>query len=247
MQLNIYETAEELIQQLAEYFVKLTNETVLQNKRFSVALSGGNSPKKLYALLASDDFKSKIVWSQIDFFFGDERYVPQTDAASNFKMVNEVLFKPLGISEKQIFPVNTTLAPGDAASEYAETLSSYFKHNKPQFDLILLGLGDNAHTASLFPYTSVLHETKATVKEVFLEDQQVFRITLTAPLINLAHNITFLVYGKDKAPAVQTVLEGKGDIENFPAQLIKPISGNLVWFVDKEAASALENTENNRH
>ncbi len=247
MQLNIYETVEELIQLLAEYFVKLTSETALQNKRFAVALSGGNSPKKLYALLASNSYKNQIDWANIDFFFGDERYVPQTDAASNFKMINEVLFIPLNIPEKQIFPVNTALTPGDAANDYVVTLNSYFNSDTPQFDLILLGLGDNAHTASLFPYTSVLHETKPTIKAVFLEDQKVYRITLTAPFINLAHNIAFLVFGVDKAVAVKDVLQGKNDIENYPAQLIKPTAGKLVWFLDKEAASAIENAANNFH
>ena len=246
MELHVYPSAEEAINALADFFVETVNKAIDNSGECNVVLSGGNSPKKLYQLLAAS-CKDKVNWRKIWFFFGDERNVPFTDKDNNGQMAKQSLFDPLNIDESKIFYINTALQPEAAAVDYAKKIIGHFGNNPIQFDLILLGLGDNAHTASLFPYTSVLHETKATVKEVFLEDQQVFRITLTAPLINLAHNIAFLVYGKDKAPAVQTVLEGKGDIENFPAQLIKPISGNLVWFVDKEAASALENTENNRH
>ena len=237
MQLNIYETVDEVLKNIAEYFVALTRESVSENRRFSVALSGGNSPKKLYALLASDAFKNKVEWNRIDFFFGDERYVPQIDEASNFKMVNDVLFRPLNIPAKHIFPINTTLTPVDAASEYSEMINAYFKDKEQRFDLILLGLGDNAHTASLFPYTPVLQETAAAVKSVFLTDQQAYRITLTAPLINLAHHIAFLVYGQDKADAVYEIIKEQYNAQKYPAQLIKPVTGNLAWYLDKAAAS----------
>jgi len=241
MQLNIYETVDELLKNIAEHFVALARETVAENRRFSVALSGGNSPKKLYALLASDAFKNKVEWDRIDFFFGDERYVPHTDEASNFKMVNEVFFSQLNIPAAHIFPINTALTPIDAAKEYSKTITAYFKDKQQRFDLILLGLGDNAHTASLFPYTPVLQETAAAVKAVFLTDQQAYRITLTAPLINLAHHITFLVYGADKANAVHEIIEEPYDAQKFPAQLIKPLTGKLVWYLDKAAASKIKN------
>ena len=239
MQLNIFDTVDEVLKSIAEYFIALANETLAAEKRFSVVLSGGNSPKKLYALLASDAFKNQVDWDSIDFFFGDERYVPQTDAASNFRMVNEVLFKPLNIPENHIFPINTALHPAESASEYWNDITIYFKNNEPRFDLILLGVGDNSHTASLFPHTPVLNQATPDVQSVYIEDQQVYRITLNAPLINLAHNVAFLVYGKEKADAVHHVLEGERNIQEFPAQLIRPSEGNLVWFIDKESASKL--------
>lgn len=237
MQLNIYNTIEEVIAQLARHFILLATECHAKEKRFSVALSGGNSPKKLYALLASETYKNQVEWSNVDFFFGDERYVPATDAASNFRMANETLFIPLDISERQIFRMRTELAPAAAAADYDASINQYFKGNVPRFDLVLLGLGDNAHTASLFPHTDVLQEKEATVKAVFLEDQQVYRITFTAPLINLASHVIFLVYGADKAGAVHHILKGEADIENYPAQLIK--ANDITWFLDKAAAGEL--------
>ena len=251
MQLNVYEMVDEVLKNTADYFVTLANETTSKKQRFSVALSGGNSPKKLYALLASDAYKNKIDWNNIDFFFGDERYVPHTDAASNFKMVNEVLFVPLNIPAEHIFPVNTSFTPSDAASKYWEKIALYFKNSKQnvsgssgrqtpfQFDLILLGLGDNVHTASLFPHTPVLDEISPSVKSVSLPDKT-HRITFTAPLINLADNVAFLVYGNDKAEAVHNAIEGLRDIQKFPAQLIQPLNGNLAWYLDKPAASKLK-------
>ena len=144
-------------------------------------------------------------------------------------MVQETLFNPLHISQDKIFKIDTALSPNEAAAKYMEVIKDHFKGNAPQFDLIILGLGDNAHTASLFPYLSVLTETSATVKEVFLQEENRYRITMTAPLINKAHHIAFLVYGKSKAEAVRHVLKDFIDIQKYPAQLILPINGDLTF------------------
>ena len=237
MVLNIYSSVEELLIKLAEYFIAAANQSIAANGRFTVALSGGSSPEKLYELLASPSFRNQTDWSRIYFFFGDERYVPVTDNASNFKMVNSILFEPLQIGQSQIFSVDTTLSPEAAALKYATDISIHFGDDLPCFDLVLLGLGDNAHTASLFPFTNILHLESASVKAVFLDDQQVYRISFTAPLINMARRIAFLVYGDVKAAAVQNILNGERDIEKFPAQLIQPFSGDLEWFLDKAAAA----------
>ncbi|MEO6547134.1 MAG: 6-phosphogluconolactonase [Ferruginibacter sp.] len=242
MRLNIFETVDELLQKLAEYFVEAADESINDHGRFTVALSGGSSPEKLYSLLASDQFNKKVDWKNVYFFLGDERYVPLTDEQSNYKMANRVLFQPLDIEWTQIFPIDTTHAPEDAAVDYMKEINTHFNGAAPQFDLILLGLGDNSHTASLFPHTEILHELTATVRPVFLPDQQVYRISFTAPLINMAHRVVFLVYGKAKAAAVQTILEGMPDIENFPAQLIQPEDGDLEWFLDKDAAAEIKLT-----
>jgi 6-phosphogluconolactonase len=165
--------------------------------------------------------------------------VPHTDDDSNFKMANDVLLNPLNISQAHIYPMNTSLSPEDVAADYENKINNYFKGREPRFDMILLGMGDNAHAASLFPFTPVLNETSATVKPVFLKDQQIYRVTFSAPLINLAKNVAFLVYGEGKKTAVHNVLEGEKNIPLFPAQLIDPPAGNLVWFLDKTAASKL--------
>ena len=241
MKINVFNNEDEVLNGLATYFVKVAASSIATHGQFSVALSGGNSPKKLYELLASPSYKDKVEWSKVHFFFGDERYVPHTDPQSNYLMAKKALLEPLDLSYKQIFPIDTSLSPEEAAKKYTTDINYYFAGTDVRFDLILLGLGDNSHTASLFPHTPVLHDKMVGAKEVFLEDQQVYRITMTAPLINQAHHIAFLVYGEGKAVAVHHVIEDKKDIENYPAQLIKPQNGDLQWFLDNEAASQLKN------
>lgn len=239
MKLHIYDTEQEVIKSLADFFIKTVNHAIKTKDECSVVLSGGNSPKKLYQLLASDKYKKQIDWSKISFFFGDERYVPFTDADNNGLMTKQTLFEPLQIDESKIFYIGTSLSPEHDAANYSDAIFTYFGERQVKFDLILLGLGDNSHTASLFPYTDVLQEEKAIVRPVFLEDKKTYRITMTAPLINDAHNIAFLVYGKTKSEAVYHVLKGEKNIELYPAQLIQPLDGTVNWFLDKAAASLI--------
>ena len=240
MKLNIFNKDTEVLDALAKHFIKLGNEKIAANSKFSVALSGGSSPKKLYELLA-DSYTDQIDWEKVYFFFGDERNVPQTDKDSNYLMAKKALFEPLEINPLNIFAVDTTLSPADAAKKYQEEIEEFFDEVELSFDLVLLGLGDNSHTASLFPFTPVLHDRTPGVKEVFLQDQQVYRITMNAPLINEASHIAFLVYGEGKAIAVHHVLEDDEDIEEYPAQLIDPIVGEIQWFLDEAAAAQLKN------
>lgn len=237
--LNVFETPDEVLQALAEYFVIIGNEAIAKNKKFSVALSGGSSPKKLYELLATE-FHDKLDWEKVYFFFGDERNVPQDHKDSNYLMARNALFAPLMIDPANIFAVDTSLQPKEAAKKYQEDIEEFFDEDEQSFDLILLGLGDNSHTASLFPHTPVLHDRLPGVSDVWLDDQQVYRITMNAPLINEAQNIAFLVYGEGKAEAVHHILEDDEDIEEYPAQLIEPIVGNIQWFLDEAAASQVE-------
>lgn len=240
MELNIFNTEEDVLNALAAYFVRTAQDSIAAKRKFSVALSGGSSPKKLYELLASSAYSGEVDWEKVYFFFGDERNVPKTDKDSNYLMAKRALFDPLEISTLNIFPVDTSLEPAAAAQKYFEEIEQFFDEDELSFDLVLLGLGDNSHTASLFPYTPVLHDTTPGVKEVWLEDQQVYRITLNAPLINEAKQIAFLVYGEAKAIAVHHVLEDDEDIENYPAQLIDSIVGEVQWFLDDAAAANLE-------
>ncbi|WP_259068537.1 6-phosphogluconolactonase [Mucilaginibacter sp. X4EP1] len=239
MKLNIFNNDNEVLSALAEHFVKVGNDAIAAKGKFSVALSGGSSPKKLYELLAAS-YADKLNWEKVFFFFGDERNVPQTHPDSNYLMAKKALFDPLEISTLQIFPVDTTLDPKDAAERYEAEIEEFFDETELSFDLVLLGLGDNSHTASLFPFTPVLHDRTPGVKEVFLQDQQIYRITLNAPLINEAQHIAFLVYGAGKAIAVHHVLEDDEDIEEYPAQLIEPIVGEIQWFLDTAAAADLK-------
>ena len=164
--------------------------------------------------------------------------MPADDAQYNGLMAEQTLFTPLHISSDQIFKVDTSLAPAKAAEKYLADITRHFKEKPIEFDLIMLGLGDNAHTASLFPHTDVLQEKDATVKEVYLKEENIYRITMSAPLINQARNIAFLVFGDNKAEAVSEVLEGKQNVEQFPAQLIIP-KRSLYWFLDKKATELL--------
>jgi 6-phosphogluconolactonase len=240
MKLNIFNSADEVLTALANYFVKIATESIAAKNKFTVALSGGSSPKKLYELLASTSYADHVDWEKVYFFFGDERNVPQDHKDSNYLMAKKALFDPLLISPANVFPVDTTFDPAEAAARYWEMIATFFDEGELSFDLVLLGLGDNSHTASLFPHTPVLHDTTPGVKEVWLEDQQVWRITLNAPLINDGHHIAFLVYGEGKAIAVHHVLEDAEDIEEYPAQLIDSITGETVWFLDEAAAADLE-------
>jgi 6-phosphogluconolactonase len=236
MKLHVYDTEDEVIKGLAEFFIKTANHAISTKGECSVVLSGGNSPKKLYQLLTTDAYKKAVDWNKISFFFGDERYVPFDDPDSNGLMAKQTLFDPLQIDASRIFYIGTALSPEHDAANYTDAIFTYFGEQQVKFDLVLLGLGDNSHTASLFPYTDVLQEEKAIVRPVFLEDQKVYRITMTAPLINDAHNVAFLVYGKGKAEAVQHVLKGEKNMELYPAQLVQPLDGTLNWFMDTEAA-----------
>ncbi len=237
MKINIFKAPQEVIVSIALHFIKIANNAIQEHGVCNVALAGGNSPKKLYELLATNQYKNQIDWSKINFFFGDERYLPADDTQSNSLMIQKSLFDPLKIPSSQIFKIDTTLTPDAAAKKYNETIAAHVKQMPIHFDFMLLGLGDNAHTASLFPFTCVLAETKATVKAVFLKDQNSYRITMTAPMINESKHIAFLVYGKEKAEAVYHVLKDARNVEKYPAQLIHPEEGEFHWFLDEAAAS----------
>lgn len=240
MKLNVFKTADELLASLAAFFAATAAESIEKNGRFSVALSGGSSPKKLHELLVSE-YRNKIEWEKVFFFFGDERDVPLTDSQSNYLMAKNTLFDPLGINPAHVFPVQTALGADEAAKQYTGNLIEFFDGHNACFDLIILGLGDNSHTASLFPHTSVLKDESASVQALYIDEVKMNRITFTAPLINNAHHIAFLVYGEGKAEAVKHILEDAKNIPEYPAQLIVETSnGDLQWFMDEGAAGKLE-------
>ena len=240
MPLHIHPTIEATLHDLADYFVARATEAIDARGRFAVALSGGSSPKKLYELLASPAYRDQLDWTNVYFFFGDERNVPRTDPQSNYLMAQTALLAPLAIAADHVFALQTELAPAEAAAAYTREINDFFSPKPARFDLVLLGLGDNSHTASLFPRTEVLRATVAEVQAVFVPEVEMDRLTFTAPLINQARAVAFLVFGADKAAAVRRVRQGPRNFDEFPAQLIAPSTGEREWFLDAAAAADLD-------
>lgn len=227
----------------AENFISIGNQAIETNGRFTISLAGGSTPKSLYQLLASDAYKNRIDWTHIFFFFGDERNVLPTDEESNFRMATENLLKPLQIAEENIFRWQTESK--NAAENYEQTIKEFFdlpEAEFPRFDLILLGMGDDGHTASLFPFTEALTETSRIAVENRVEKLNTNRLTFTFPTINNASNIIFLVSGASKAEVLREVLEGKFRGEKLPSQNVKPTNGELFWLIDKDSARLLNNS-----
>lgn len=226
----------------AERFVLLARQAIAARGRFSIALSGGATPRPLYTLLASPGFAPRVDWTRVYVFWGDERAVPPDDPASNFRMANETLLSQVPIPVQNIHRISAEKGAPEAAQEYEKTLRDWFQpavDAVPQFDLVLLGLGENGHTASLFPHTAVLHQVERWVAGYHVAETNMDRITLTVPVINAALNILFLVAGPDKAPTVRAVLRGDYRPDDLPAQLIQPAAGHVVWLLDKSAAQDL--------
>ena len=239
-ELEIFSEIDDLVNALAERICEVSEIAIRERGQFNLVLSGGSSPQKLYQLLASDSFKNRIDWDKVYFFFGDERFVPAEGSQRNSVMVKEALFETLKIKKSNIFEVDTSGSPEESAENYWNSITKHFNGKSVEFDFILLGLGDNSHTASLFPNTSVLNETEATIKSVFVEEVDMYRITMTAPLINQSKNIAFLVFGEEKAEAVFHILEDQsGSVNEFPARLIKHDKNKVEWFLDSSSAARM--------
>jgi len=240
MNLNVSKDPEELSLRVAGWLTSYIAETLNKHPRFTICLSGGSTPKKLYQLLASHDYRDSIDWKKLHVFWGDERYVPFHDDRNNAKMAFESLLNHVPVPREQIHIMQTDSDPDSSADAYESILHRYFTHRKYSFDLMLLGLGDNAHTLSLFPGYNIIHEKDKWVKAFYLKEQKSYRITLTVPVVNRSARIAFLVSGSDKAASVQNVLYGQHDPELYPAQVIQPYNGELHWFVDKAAAADIQ-------
>ena len=237
---RIFEGVAEVAEAAANGFVAVANAAIAARGRFTVALAGGSTPKRAYELLASDDYKSRIDWPKVHIFFGDERNVPASDAASNYRMVNEALLSCVPLPPKNIHRMNGV---GDVVANarlYEDEMRTYFNDAPwPRLDLVLLGMGEDGHTASLFPGTQALTEQAAWVVSNWVEKFGAYRITLTASAINQAAHIVFLVIGENKAEPLRQVLKGDYDPIRLPAQLVKPVDGSLEWLIDKAASMRL--------
>lgn len=220
-------------------FITATIADVLSEKDYcTISLSGGSTPKRIYELLAESGSRRGIDWETIHLYWGDERGVPHDHEDSNYKMVKEALLDHIDIPENQVFPVPHPQQPENAAKVYDLQLQTEFGSEGNTFDLSLLGMGDDGHTASIFPHTPLVTEKKAWVKEVYLKDADMYRISLTAPVINRSDRIAFLIKGNNKAKALYEVLKGDDQPEEYPAQLIRK-SPDVHYFLDEEVARDL--------
>jgi 6-phosphogluconolactonase len=237
---HLFDDAEAVARAVAARFVELAEDCVHTSGRFSVALSGGSTPRRIYELLAGEEFASRVEWSKVHVFFGDERCVPPDDAESNYRMAQESLLSRVDVPAEN---VHRMIGEGDAAANarlYEDELRKFFGGDDlPRFDLIMLGMGDDGHTASLFPHSPALEDAGAWVVANFVEKFGAYRLTLTAPVINHAAHVWFVVAGAVKAERLREVIKGERDPQRLPAQSIRPVDGSLDWYVDHAAASKL--------
>jgi 6-phosphogluconolactonase len=248
-EVQIWADRQALAQAAAELFILLGRQAVAQSKLFRVMLSGGSTPRALHEVLSQPDYAGRIDWSHVQFFWGDERCVPPDHPDSNYRMAAETLLKHVPIPAANIHRIRGELSPQHAAADYQRSLSEHFMifpdetgRPLPQFDLILLGLGTDGHTASLFPGSDALAEDREWVTSIPHDrspEPLVPRVTITLPVIQAANQILFLVAGADKANRLAQVLAPPHN-KPLPAQLVRPTHGKLLWMVDRAAAAHLE-------
>jgi 6-phosphogluconolactonase len=235
-------TPQDLFQAAADEVIHAATAAVAERGRFTIALSGGSTPKNLYTLIAANA-SANLPWAQMFFFWGDERHVPPDDPDSNYRMAKEAFLSKIPVPPGNIFRIPAENPDAAAAAEaYEQTLRKFFAVGAgefPRFDLILLGMGPDGHAASLFPETAALQEKSRLVVANWVEKLGTSRITFTLPLLNAARCVAFLVSGIDKAEALHEVLEGNAPGEKYPSKLVQPSAGKLIWFVDRAAASQL--------
>ena len=241
MNIAIYPDIDTISQQAAAYIARVAREAIVTRGRFTIALSGGNTPKKLYGLLGSEPYSSQIDWKLVDIFWSDERCVPPDDPESNYYMAQEVLLQHLSIPVAQVHRMPADRDDRLAASlTYTQDMQRVFSTSGvPDFDLIQLGMGPEAHTASLFPHQPSLRETERLVMPVSVPKPPPDRLTFTPPILNAAHHVLFLATGADKVDALHAVIEGSYNPDEYPAQIVRPPNGEVTWMVDSAIAQKL--------
>ena len=240
MILQTFPDLESLSRAAAQLFARLAAEAVESRGRCSVALSGGSTPRRTYEILAQPPYRDAVPWGCVHVFWGDERCVPLSDPRSNARLAREAWLDQVPLPQTQIHPISCHPAPEAGARAYESLLRDFFGDASPRLDLVLLGLGADGHTASLFPYNSALNEAKHWTAAVQVPGEDIRRVTLTPALINRAAVVAFLVAGATKAGALKEVLQGPRDPWRLPGQLINPDHGELYWLADREAAIELK-------
>jgi 6-phosphogluconolactonase len=238
-QIRVVKTQAELINAAREMIQTAMTQTVHDRGECAVALAGGNTPRAVYQALADENSRRIIPWHRLHLFWGDERMVPPAHELSNYRMAHEAMLRHVNVPAGNIHRIKGELSPEEAARDYREEMLGYFKSPAPVFDLILLGLGQDGHTASLFPQTQAVFENSQTAIAVFAPPMKQWRVTLTLPVINQARRIVFLVAGEAKARIAAEVLRLEKFEVRLPASLVQPTHGELHWLLDAEAASLL--------
>lgn len=240
MQITVAKNRDALNRKVADFLLQKEKEVLQEQDFFTVALSGGSTPKALYRLLSGDAYIHQFEWSKWHFFLGDERFVPVTDEHSNAGMCYKNLLEHLPVQDQQIHFFKTeNTTPEKSAQEYEAVLRNFFTPAKTM-DVLLLGLGTDGHTLSMFPYGKVLHEATKWVDYFWSASQNMYRLTLTKAAANLCSNAVFVVSGEDKQQAVYEVLKGSQPPQIYPAKLVDPLNGQVYWFLDEAAAAALD-------
>ena len=223
-----YNSYESLSTAAAHFFTVACSRSIAAHDKFTVALSGGNTPKRLYELLATPEFSNNINWKKVFIFFSDERYVPHNDAESNFYMASKALLNHIPIPRKNIFAIPVSSTPKKDAADYEASIKKITADSKFSFDLVLLGMGADGHTASLFPGNEILQEKKRLIKEVFVKEKNIYRISFTLPLLNRAKQILLLVNGEEKKPVLKRISSHRKIKILLPVQLLK---GDITWLI----------------
>lgn len=239
MELHVLKDGEALSQAAAKFIAGHITATLKKQDRYTIALSGGSTPKRLHQILAQSPYKEEIDWSKLHVFWGDERAVPFKDDRNNAKMAYDTLLDFVPVPADQIHVMRTDISAEQSAVEYEKILHRYFDNTATSFDLVLLGMGDDGHTLSLFPGQPVIHEEKLWATSFWLQAQDMSRITLTKTIVNHSACVMFLTAGSAKAHALKEVLKGASNPDLYPSQVIKPV-GELHWFVDEAAAAGLK-------
>lgn len=246
-EIHVSPNPQALAQEAARRFVASARAAIASRGRFTVALSGGSTPKALFQLLAAPPYRDDVAWRRVYLGWGDERQVPPDHDQSNYRMARETLLDRVPAPPAQVYRIPAELPdPEAAAAAYAATLRRAFSlsdaDGPPRFDLLYLGLGVEGHTASLFPDSPALNERTRLVAAPYVEQLGAFRLTLTPPVLNAAREVVFLVAGQDKAAIVREIIQGPRDVRRLPAQVVAPTSGRLVWLLDAAAAAHLDDT-----
>jgi 6-phosphogluconolactonase len=237
--IEIFPTPERLADAVARHVASIAADAIAATGRFTLALSGGSTPRAAYSRLASADLTRQIDWRSVYLLWGDERCVPPNDPRSNYRMAKEVLLDRVPIPPQQIHRIRGEDQPEKAAAEYEREIRVLLGSEQSPLDLVLLGLGEDGHTASLFPGQPAVHETELWVVSVPAPSGGLWRVTLTPAVLNRARNVTFVVSGAAKAPVLEQVLEGPFAPDLLPAQAIHPAQGLLMWMLDERAAGRL--------
>lgn len=233
---EVYRSTAELERDAAERIILMTNKAIGERGVCFVALSGGETPRSVYRLLGTAPMNNRVDWSRVHLFFTDERAVPPTDPQSNFGMVNRELISHINIPRTNVHRIEGEKNPELAAADYDQELREIFSDRIVRFDVVLLGLGEDGHTASIFPGTEVAEEEQAFASAVFVPHLRSWRVTLTFWSVNNAREVLFIVSGKRKATMVQRVLTMPKPTKKIPATMVQPVEGKLLWMLDKDAA-----------